>query len=109
MASLVHRPAIQTWLEPRALPRAKASTAPARPTAVEQSQSIGVFDQIVAIAIAIPATVISCVVQFFLYAGAVLLFPFLPFLTPLFAAPIVLLLSGTVLAFGAFLTAIGWL
>jgi hypothetical protein len=109
MASLVQRPAIQTWLEPRALPRSKASEALARSTAVKQAQSIWVFDQIVAIAIAIPAMVISCGVQFFRYAGAVLLFPFLPFLAPLFAAPVVLLLSGTVLAFGGFLTAIGWL
>jgi uncharacterized membrane protein (DUF485 family) len=109
MASLAQRPAVQTWLEPKVVSRPRVPTSLTRPKAAEQTKSIGLFEQIVAIAAAIPAAVISCAIQFLLYAGSILLFPFLPFLTPLFAAPVVLLLSFSVLAFGAVLTAIGWL
>jgi hypothetical protein len=107
MASIAHRPAIQTWLEPKAESRPRVPKPLARQRAVEQTKSIGLFEQILELAIAIPATVISCGVQFLLYAGAILIFPFLPFLAPLFAAPLILLFSFTVRAFGTVLTAIG--
>jgi hypothetical protein len=110
MASITHRPAIQTWLEPNAKSRSRIQKSLVRREAVERTESIGLLERIAGIAIAIPAAVISSIVPFLLYAGAILLFPFLPFVAPLlFAAPFVLLLSLSVRAFGAVLTAVGWL
>jgi hypothetical protein len=70
---------------------------------------VGVVGQLVELAVAIPAAIISAIVPFLLFAGAILLFPFLPFLAPIFTAPFVLLLSLTVRVFGAVLAAVGWL
>jgi hypothetical protein len=110
MASVAHRHALPAWLEPKAKPRARRPKALVRREAVDQAKPVGLVEQFVELAVAIPAAVISSIVPFLLYAGAILLFPFLPFLAPLFlAAPLVLLLSLTVRAFGAVLTAIGWL
>jgi hypothetical protein len=111
MASITHRPAIQTWLEPNAKSRPRIQKSLVRREAVERTEPIGgLLERIAGIAIAIPAAVISSIVPFLLYAGAILLFPFLPFVAPLlFAAPFVLLLSLSVRAFGAVLTAVGWL
>jgi hypothetical protein len=105
MATLVHRSAVGDWAEPQTAKRLHVK----QPQAVAHTRSQSLLERIVEVLIAIPATIVSGSLQFLIYAGVVLLFPFLPFLMPIFAAPIILLLSGSVVAFGAFLTAIGWL
>jgi hypothetical protein len=110
MASIAHRDALPAWLEPKAKPRPRTQKALVRPKAIDRAKPVGILEQLMEFAVAVPAAVISSIVPFLLYAGAILLFPFLPFLAPLFlAAPLVLLLSLTVRAFGVVLTAIGWL
>lgn len=110
MASIAHRNPLPTWLEPKAKSRPRTSRALVQqPEAIDRVRSVSVVGQLVELAVAIPAAIISAIVPFLLFAGAILLFPFLPFLAPIFAAPFVLLLSLTVRAFGAVLAAIGWL
>ena len=105
MATLARR-GIQSWPEPKALAgrRVAKSVVGSR---VDQTESIGLFTRIMEIAFAIPVAVISSIVQFLIYAGPALMFPFLPFLTPIFAAPFVIVFSLLILAFGAVLSAIG--
>jgi hypothetical protein len=107
MATLVHR-RIRAWPESKALTRRRVAKSAAG-SRDDQTESIGLFSRIMEIAFAVPVAVISSIVQLLIYAGPALMFPFLPFLTPIFAAPFVILVSLSILAFGAVLSAMGML
>ena len=52
---------------------------------------------------------VCSVLQFLSYATMVVLLPFMPFLTPVLLAPVLLALLAPVVAFGYVLKGLGWL
>jgi hypothetical protein len=80
------------------------------PTVTVASVPLSDRQSVVEIVLAAALGLVSCVVQFVLYAAMMLAFPMMPFVLPLLIVlPVVLAFGFLILIFGAILAALGWL
>ena len=101
MAVLAHQSLVTEPLRQRTKPSHRLVAMPAIQSSVDEGDQRGGLSSVVDIAIGTIAAAMSAIVQFSLYAISVISFPFLPFVLPLLAAPVLIAFSLFVLAVGA--------
>lgn len=106
MSVLAHKSVVTQLLRQRPKLRHRIAAKPAVVPSIRADDQRGGLSLVVEFVVGVITGAMTAVVEFLLYAVSIISFPFLPFLLPLLAAPVLIAFSLFVIAVGALM---GWL